>query len=68
MRTPEAELALKSQPLNKKWEYIILVAVECHGWKDVHTTGFLMREQQGYQLFKESQVYILAGHGKKYGS
>jgi hypothetical protein len=68
MRTPEEKLALESQSLNKIWEYILFVAGECHGWKEVHTTGLLMREQQGYQLFKESQVCILAGHGKKYGS
>jgi hypothetical protein len=66
MRTSEAEFSVKSQPFNKKCEYNIFVAGECHGWKEFNTTGFfLMRVQQGYQLFKESQVYILAGRGKK---
>jgi hypothetical protein len=65
MRTPEAEFAVKSQPFNKKYEYNLFFAGECHGGKEVNTTGFLTRVQQGYQLFKEGQVYILASHGKK---
>jgi hypothetical protein len=52
MRTSEAEFAVKSQPFNKKCEYNLFVTGECHGWKEVNTTGFLMRVQQGYQLFK----------------
>jgi len=58
MRTPEAEFAVKSQPFSTKCEYDLFVTGECHGWKEVNTTGFLMRLQQGYQLFEESQVYI----------
>jgi len=65
MRTFEAEFAVKSQPFNKKCEYNLFVTGECHGWKEFNTTCFLMQVQQGYQLFKESQVYILTGYGKK---
>jgi hypothetical protein len=65
LRTPEAEFAVKLHPFNKKYEYNLFFAGKCHGGKEVNTTGFLMRVQQGYQLFEDSQVYILAGHGKK---
>jgi hypothetical protein len=65
MRTPEAEFTVKSHPFNKKYEYNHFFAGECHGEKEVNTTGFLTQVQQGYQLFEESQVYILASHEKK---
>jgi hypothetical protein len=64
MRTPEAEFAVKSQPFNKNYEYNLFFARECHGWKEVNTAGYLMRVQQGYQLFKEGKYIFLLVTGK----